>query len=315
MIRRLVLLLMVLACATGLTQGAEVETYELVIGGPLIGEPIHADARGLVVKTSDGNFAPRVAWTNFTEADMKKLTNFPMAKPFLEPFLEPEIEPAKREAVEIKPKPVPRMERPDPKAGLGSIFASPLSLTLMLLLYFANIYAAYEIALFRNHAPALGCIVAAVAPVIGPVIFLCLPTHVRTRAMPEVEAQPEHVLHSDQAAAFEVPEAHATASGPSERAQARSHLPPPTIYQRGHITFNRRFFETKLAGFLRVVPSEAEKDMVILIKSARGEYVGQRISRVMPNEIYLQVNKGGGSSDVILPFNEITEVQVRHKDA
>jgi hypothetical protein len=315
MIRRLVLVLMALVCATALAPGAEVETYQLVMGGPLTGEPIHADARGLVVKTSDGSFAPRVAWTNFTEGDLKKLANLPMAKQFVESYLEPEEEPGKKEAVEIKPKPVPRMERPDPSSGLGAIFGSPLSLTLLILVYIANIYAGYEVALFRNYAPGVVCLAAAVVPVIAPIIFLCLPTHIQRVAMSDVEAQPEYVSAGNQTPAFETPEAQVPAGVASEPGRAKPHLPPPTIYQRGHTTFNRRFFETKLSGFLRVVPSEAEKDMIILIKSARGEYIGQRISRVMPNEIYLQVSKGGASSDVILPFSEITEVQVRHKDA
>lgn len=316
MIRRLVFLLSFLAWAAAFTHGAELETYQLVTGGPLVGEPIHADARGLVVKASDGTFAPRVAWTNFTEADMKKLANLAMAKPFVEPFLEIEEEPLKKEAVEIRPKPVLRMERPEPKAGFGSIFVSPLSITLLILLYFANIYAGYEIGLFRNYPPVLVCVAAAVAPVIGPVVFLCLPTGIKAAPVATFGPQPEHVLHDDQVAAFEVgaaAETHTPVVPAPE--QAKSHLPPPTIYQRGPTTFNRRFFETKMAGFLRVVPSEAEKDMLIHVKSSRGEYVGHRISRVMPNELYLQVSKGGTSSDVILPFNEISEVQVRHKDA
>ena len=110
-----------------------------------------------------------------------------------------------------------------------------------------------------------------------------------------------------------VAEAHAHAPQPA--AESAHRLPPPTVYQRGQTTFNRRFFETKLSGFLRVIPSEAEKDMLIHIKSARGEYVGSRLSRVMPNELYLQISKGGASSDVIIPFNDISEVQIRHKDA
>ena len=91
-------------------------------------------------------------------------------------------------------------------------------------------------------------------------------------------------------------------------------MPPPTVYQRGVTSFNRRFFETKFAGFLRMVPGEAEKDMVISIRSARGGHVGQRIARIQPNELYLQVNKAGVSSEVMIPYAEITEVQVRHKD-
>jgi hypothetical protein len=29
----------------------------------------------------------------------------------------------------------------------------------------------------------------------------------------------------------------------------------------------------------------------------------------------LQISKGGATADVIIPFNEINEVQVRHKEA
>jgi hypothetical protein len=87
------------------------------------------------------------------------------------------------------------------------------------------------------------------------------------------------------------------------------------VYKRGQFTFNRRFFETKFAGFLRMVPAEAEKDMVLQVRSGRGEHVGTRIARIMPNEIHLQVTKNGASAEVIIPFVEISEIIVRHKDA
>ena len=77
---------------------------------------------------------------------------------------------------------------------------------------------------------------------------------------------------------------------------------------------NRRFFETKMAGFMRMVPSDAEKDMLIHLKSSRGQYIGTRIVRLMPNELYLHVAKAGASQDVMVPYNEIAEIQIRHKD-
>jgi hypothetical protein len=79
--------------------------------------------------------------------------------------------------------------------------------------------------------------------------------------------------------------------------------------------FNRRFFETKLSGFLRMVPSDAERDMVINIKSSRGEYMGNRISKLQPDDLTLQFHRGSASSDVTIPFTEIQEVTIRHKDA
>ena len=158
------------------------------------------------------------------------------------------------------------------------------------------------------------CAIAAAAPVIGPVVFLCLPPRV-------LKSHDELAAESMAQHASEIPqvfragqEGHAPeeAAAGAPAAPAR---PKVTVYQRGQTTFNRRFFETKFAGFLRLVPGEAEKDMLIYIKSARGEHLGQRLTRIMPNELHLQVHKGGATVDVIVPFTEIYEVQVRPRDA
>jgi len=63
------------------------------------------------------------------------------------------------------------------------------------------------------------------------------------------------------------------------------------------------------------VPGDEERNQEIFIRSARGEHVGHRLSRIMPNEVYLQINKGGTTADVIIPFTEIYEVQVRPRKA
>jgi hypothetical protein len=286
-------------------------TYEMVGGSVLTGEPISANAQGLVIKREDGSFAPRVGWTNFTANALKELAGNPKVKPFVEPLLEGEEEIASRKAAaEITVKPVARLERPDSRGGLGGLFRSPLSLALLLFVYLANIYAGFEIAIFRNYPIGLVCGIAAAAPMIGPIIFLCLPrripgaTEQHEEQLAE-EHQVEHVVTSEQ-------EVHEAAAVPA--APAAPSLPQPTIYQRGHFSFNRRFFETKMAGFMRMVPSDAEKDMLILVKSSRGEYVASRIARLTPNEIYFLVAKGGASSEVMIPYTELAEVQIRHKD-
>jgi hypothetical protein len=92
-------------------------------------------------------------------------------------------------------------------------------------------------------------------------------------------------------------------------------VPQTIVYPRGQFTFNRRFFETKFAGFLKMVPGEAERDRLLHFKSARGEYTGHRLSKVEPNEVYLQVRKGNATEEVMIPYTEIYEVQVKHKDA
>jgi hypothetical protein len=86
----------------------------------------------------------------------------------------------------------------------------------------------------------------------------------------------------------------------------------PQVFSRGDTTFNRRFFETKFPGFFRVVPGEAEKDLVLDIKVVRGEYVAKRITRISSNEMHVQVLNGG---EVLVQFAEMTTVTLRHKDA
>jgi hypothetical protein len=101
--------------------------------------------------------------------------------------------------------------------------------------------------------------------------------------------------------------AYAAAAGPV--------LPPTKTFPRGQFTFNRRFFETQMPGYFAVHRPEADKEMVMTIKANRGTYVIQRISRISPNDMYVQVQKGHASEEVMLPFVEIQEVQLKHKDA
>ena len=305
--------MMALALLGGGVRSVQATIYPLNDGTTVEGEPISINEQGVVVKKADGTFAPRVAWTNFTQAALKELANQPKAKPFLEAYLEvDEPEPSKKPALEIRPKTFNRLERPNPAAGFGALFSSALSVVLLLILWGANIYAAFEIALFRNYHPGLVCGVAAVLPVLGPLLFLCLPTHMqKSQAELAAESMAHHMAESPQQ--FHVgKEGHAATEAP-EPGQAAPAQPKVTVYQRGQTTFNRRFFETKFAGFLRMVPGEAEKDMFIHIRSARGEHVGQRLTRILPNELYLQVHKGDATADVIIPFTEIYEVQVRPK--
>ena len=46
------------------------------------------------------------------------------------------------------------------------------------MIYGANIYAGFEIAVFRARPKALVMGVAAVLPIVGPIIFLSLPTQI-----------------------------------------------------------------------------------------------------------------------------------------
>ncbi|MBK8001430.1 MAG: hypothetical protein IPK15_22680 [Verrucomicrobia bacterium] len=313
MIRRFALVLAVVVLSVGAVLCARAATFALTDGTTLEGDPISPNAQGLVVRKADGSFANRVGWTNFTQEALKEFVKLqPKSKAFVEPYLEEdEADAEKAAAPVIKLKDHPRMERPDPKAGMGSLFSSTLTLVLLLLVYAGNIYAGFEIGIFRNYHPGMVAGIAAVAPVIGPVIFLCLPTRIQ-KSLDELGAE-SMAEHGGEVTQLSYVHPGSKAPTPEEQAaqEAAAAQAQVTVYQRGKTTFNRRFFETKFSGFLKAVPGDAEKDKEIYVKSARGEYVTTHLTRVEANEVIVQVQKGGATADVIVPFGEIVEIQVR----
>lgn len=283
------------------------QTFKLTDGGTIVGRLVAPQDKHLQVALDSGGGAPvytNILWARLSQETLQQLTANRSAAPFARLFLDPPAqESTVRTAKKITITPPPRLNRPQG----GSLFASPVMLTLWLLLYVANIYAGWEIGVFRRWPAAMVAAVSAVIPIIGPALFLAMPTH-RSKSE-EVEELAHAPLEEAHAAAEEAPAA------PVEEQSAQPAVPQTVVYARGQFTFNRRFFETKFAGFLKMVPGEAERDRLIYIKSARGEYTGHRLSKVEPNEVFLQMKKGGVSEDVMIPFTEIYEVHVKHKDA
>lgn len=294
--------------------------FKLTDGTTAKGEPISFSEAGMVLRLEDGSFSPRIAWFKLSPEVLKDLLQNPKAKPFLEPHVEvPVEEKQKAKRAEIVIKPVPRLERPT-AVSMGSIIATPAGIVIALILFAANIFAAHEIAVFRNRASALVCGVSAVAPVIGQLVFLALPTLPREDLSIPVQ-NPEPAADGDVPPAptpgvpdpaEHAPSGLAMAQEASEDGGDVNHRQE---FKRGEFTFNRRFFEGKFPGFFRLVPGEAEKNLVMAIKAVRGEYVGRRIARVTQNEMHLQLQAGDASSEVMIPFVEILEVVVRHKQA
>ena len=113
-------------------------------------------------------------WTKFSQDGLKQLSaKDPKIEPLVEPFIEiPASERPPRP--EIKIQDVTRLELPPKQSLIGALFSSSVGLVALLLIYAANIYAGFE-AVFRVRPIGLGMGVAAVLPVLGPVIFLSLP--------------------------------------------------------------------------------------------------------------------------------------------
>lgn len=294
------------------------DTFQLAEGRTLTGDIVAGSANdaGLQFRLADGSYE-RVAWTSFSQEDLKKFAQDKKLASFVEPFIEVSQE-ERLKRTEVKLNDVPRLERPPSHSLLGAMFSSSVGAFVLLLLYAANIYAAYEISIFRARPFALVCGVSAVLPLIGPILFLSLQPPVKPREEGEV-------LADEPAQTFSVP----TAPGESTTAEdhpgglriAHAAADAPggekfkgQVFQRGAFTFNRRFFETRFPGFFGVVRREAEKDLVLRIKSARGEYTCQRVTRIAANDVHVQVQKGQGSEEIMIPFSEIQEIQLKHKD-
>ncbi|HSH93082.1 MAG TPA: hypothetical protein VK968_02975, partial [Roseimicrobium sp.] len=196
-----------------------------------------------------------------------------------------------------------------------------------------NLYAAYEVAVFRRWPRAVVILPAAVVPVLTSIVFLCLPTRVQKQGASDEEqsgdstgpapasaqhAEDHHHGHGHDHGAGEDhagQEAHAHAT----HEEPQAHVPPPIpatqVFKRGEVSINRRYIETKFAGFFRMVPSEADKDLYLVMKTARGEFLGKRVSKITTTDITLQLALEGGGSEETFPLNDIFEIQIRHKDA
>ncbi|WCJ60840.1 hypothetical protein NXS98_06840 [Fontisphaera persica] len=319
-------LLMLLVAAAPLA-AAELMRFKLTDGSTLEGEigKFSFTKDGLMVRLPNGKYSPRVRWTNVSKESLQQLAENKDALPFIEALLEPpeelrfEAEEKAREVARtIKINPVPnRPERPAPPSKFAALFLSPVTLVLVLLIWAGSLYASYEIAIFKNRPVALVMPIAAFFPVVGPLVFFCLPpAPVKSAEELEAEAAAAAALQEGEVPVENTEGVAAeTVATVEETAPAQPQYPPPQVFKRGQFIFNRRFFETKFAPFFRPVLGEEEKDMVIIIRSARGEYIGHRFSKAEPNHVFLQIYKGNASEEVMLPFVEINEVIIKHKDA
>lgn len=300
------------------------ETFELndgkTVTGEIIGKPTDTEIQ---LKIREGEYR-KIPWSDLSQATLKELAKNPNFQAFAEPFIEIGLEQrVKKTEVTIK-KDYPRLDLPKKGSLLGGLFGSSVGIFVLLLAYAANVYAAYEIATIRAYSPPMVCGIAAVAPIIGPVVFLCLPTNMdRTEEAAAAAAAHKEapaptlpaVPAGDTAAAPAAPASGLHFADQTVAATAGGALPETQVFQRGQFTFNRRFIETKFAGFFGVIRREADKDMQMIVKSARGEFNVHRINRISASDMHIEIHKGHAASEVAVPFGEIQEIRFRHKDA
>jgi hypothetical protein len=223
--------------------------------------------------------------------------------------------------VELLQKPAPpitirpvanRVPLIETKKGLWVALTSPTGLMLLLALFFANLYAAFEVARFKWRPVGLVCALSAALPVMGWVIFLVLPR----RTAPEEENATETAIAQTSITApssvTDTPKSGGAAALGLSKSSAGDNEGLPKVFRRGETTFNRRFFETQFPSFFRVVTTEADRDLVLDVAAGKGSVVASRISRISANEAHFKTATG---QEVGVAFSEISQVTLRHKDA
>ncbi|MBI3875119.1 MAG: hypothetical protein HY300_03995 [Verrucomicrobia bacterium] len=313
--------------------------FKLLSGDILEGEAISPNDKGVIIKSLEGKLSTRIAWTNFSQEALKELAKNPKAKSIAEIFIEQQDDDIdtslmpvvqKRDKPQIKLNPVEKPELYATRPGFfGSIFSSSIGWFTLLLIYAANLYAAFEVAIYRRRPlkPVIG--IAAAAPVIAPVVFLCLPE------VKEVKENPQLAAMAAEAADVKAPAPKSMHKGPAGKshgappaadaptmvsaapaAPAAPAIPKTQYFRRGEVSFNRRFVETKFAPFFKMVLSEKEQDLFLVFNTVRGQFVTQRVVKVSQTDATIQIEaESGASYEESFPFNDIQEVQIRHREA
>lgn len=303
---------------------ANAETYNLTDGTSLSGDIISFNDDGVIFRTGDDKYTDRIVWTKFSQDALKLLAKNPKIRPYAEPFIETPPPPPPQ--LQVRVHAVSRLELPPKQSVIGALCSSFIGIILLLLVYAANIYAGFEIAIFRARPIGMVTGIAAVLPIIGPIIFLSMPTKVEGGATQEdmqmetgapagATAAPHAAPIAGQAAPTAEGDVAPATSETVHLAQAAVSLPETQVFQRGQFTFNRRFFETKFSGFFGMMRHGANKDMVLVIKTPRAQHIAERISRIAANDAHFEVVVGAARQEVMVPFGEIQEIRLKHKDA
>lgn len=305
---------------------ARADTYQLMDSTSISGDVISFNDDGITFHTTDDKYTDRIPWTKFSQDALKNLAKNPKIASYAEPFIE--TPPPVPSQTHVTVHDVTRLQLPPKGSVMGGLLTSSIGIILLLLVYAANLYAGFEVAVFRARPPAVVIGLAAVLPIIGPAIFLSMPTlmppgateedmQTQTGAPPEAVA-PANVPQEAPAGAAHAEGEAAPAAGLHVAAtgwQSATPIPETQTFQRGQFTFNRRFFETKFSNYFGMTRHGADKDMVLVVKTPKAQYIVERVSRISANEAHFEVVAGAERQEVMVPFGEIQEIQLKHKSA
>jgi hypothetical protein len=278
------------------------DTLTLSDGSSVTGDIVKTDDNGVMIHASDDTYKT-VQWAKFSQDSLKQLAKNPKLQEYVEPFILP-TESQRAAKPEIKVRPVTRMARPDHPSIFGGLLHSSLGWFILLVIYAANLYAAFEIAIVRGKPFGAVIGLSAILPIIGPIIFLVQP--------PKQEAAPDEIPGESV-----TPPPAGTAGAPHEEVQivaaswqgsSEEQKPQPQVFARGKFTFNKRFIETKFAGFIGEPKGDAKK-FSMEIRTLKGHFAIERIMQIGPTEAIFETATG----QVTVPFADIQEIKLNPK--
>jgi hypothetical protein len=286
-----------------LTAGAA--TLTLTDGGSLTGDFVKSDDNGLMLHLS-GDTYTNVPWGQFSQDSLKQLAQDPKIQSYVEPFIEP-TESQRPQPPEIRINSVKnRLERPQNPSLLGGLLKSSVGRFVLFVLYLANLFAAYEISLFRARPLGQVMGLSAVLPLIGPIIFLSMP--IKMDAPPEDEAAAvASAGGTEQISSEEIQIAEA-----SWNPQTEEKKPEPQIYSRGKFTFNKRFIETRFPAFMGAGQGDLAKKFTMEVRTMKDHFTVERIVQVAPTDVIFAAVKRG---QITVALSDIQEIKLNPKDA
>lgn len=306
MVRKIFFVFCLWLVATSLPAFAD--TFGLADGSSVTGDVVKSDDGSVMFRLPDDTYT-NIVWPRFSQDTLKHLAGDPKMKAFAEPFIAPDAA-MQSSAPEIKINPVKRLVRPENPSVFAGFFKSSVGLFILFVIYGANLFAAYEIAIVKLRPPAQVMGTAAVLPIIGPVIFLWLPMHVEVSAeQKEAEALATEVVAAQQQEQIQIAEASWKTDEASAAAAAAAKKAEPQIYPRGKFTFNKRFIETRFADFVN--GGDLAKKFSMELRTMKAQMAVERIAQIAQNDLIVETPQG----QVSVPFTEIQEIKLNPRNA
>lgn len=292
---------------TGMAFSLLAEDYRVGNGTTYTGKISNFAEDGIIIRLDSGGFSPKIPWTQFSQEQLKEFAKDPKAAAFVNSLIEMPEDTGKK-VKEIKIKSVERPERPAKKPGfISSMMTTPVGLTLVALMILSSAYAGYEVAIFKERAPAMIVAVSTVLPFLGPIIFLSLPPEnapVEVTWAPSEPARANEAIRMPSGSQVPTPD---SAVGQAPAAKAANGL-EGQVFRRGEFTFNRKFIESKFAAFFGPVARGVEGQQKLVIKAGKNEYQAKRITRIAMNDMHVQLLS---QTEQAVSFAEIAEISVQ----